>query len=99
MKRVITKSTEKTVLVTDMDHKKFYGFLKGEKVKGVITRAEFEIGNFLMLVMDDFTNGNGYSFPNLPMNTLENVARCCERHGFILYEFETHEDLFRWLME
>jgi hypothetical protein len=104
MKTVVLNQDTNIVEVCNVDDYKYYGTVKkaSPKEKGFIVRTLYGASNgrstYKLMSINYFTKGNsfelfdGYSLPGLIKELLKN-------NSFDIYEFDTPQELFRWLAE
>ena len=100
MRTVVLKQKVVDVTVNEADKNKYYGVivrpdLSSDK-KGFITRERFDTGNFKLMGMDKLTNGNGWESFARP--TLTDMLFDILSASYWVYEFDTWQELFKWLM-
>lgn len=104
MKTVLKQLPEQNVtLVENVNSSKYYGVREKFEPynKGFIARERYERGNFVIRCIDGLTNGNQWSKLNdNGFETLEDVIEWLLKGiPFEVYEFDTAQELMRWLAE
>jgi len=79
--------------------KKYYGVADGKYYSsvGFITRTNYYDGNFIVISNGGCTHGNGWDCLKAP--TLKKCVEEAVSRGFVVFEFETYQELFQWLAE
>lgn len=97
MKKVISSPLpSSTVLVTDVDKRKYYGFVGLNKRRGFVTQERCDDGNFRILCSHNVTFGNRFAFHD---TTLQGLIQQCLAVGTEVYEFDTFEELAVFLID
>jgi hypothetical protein len=81
--------------VIEVSDDKYYGMINALGNKGFVVRANFEAGYYRMMSVEGFTNGNSYS-SNYNLTTL--ISKFTS-DGCKVFEFDTYQELFKWLIE
>ena len=96
MKEVVIRKTSKQTSVSKVSVLKYYG-IEDNGDKAFITQSEYNSNNFIALSPDHLTQGNSY-FTDCTKN-LEGILTEFINLGFVVYEFDTYKELFKWLSE
>lgn len=97
MKQVVTQSN--TVNIQNIDPEKYYGTFCDECGKGFVTRQDYEEGDYTILSVREVTKGNGFNQYNdiLLFACLRNFLKAKKSRK--VFEFDTAQELFKWLAE
>jgi hypothetical protein len=77
---------------------KYYGVETNLKIgKGFITREKYMEGDYIVLSRHLITASNGWSYLYSP--SLKALINTCIIERFSVYEFDTPQELFKWLSE
>jgi|LakMenEpi03Aug12_release.lakeMendotaPanAssembly.Ray.scaffolds.fasta_scaffold358080_2 hypothetical protein len=95
MKIVVTPNNKDTVHVKDVSRNKYYGVITPQNNKGFITRLNYNSGPYISLCCNDITCGN--YFYNVNSESLSIHINNIICNGNTVYEFDTNEELFKWL--
>jgi hypothetical protein len=96
MKEVVIRKISKQTPVLKVSVLKYYG-IEDNGDKGFITQSEYDSNNFVVLATEALTMGNSYC--THCTNNLEGILTGLINIGFVVYEFDTHKELFKWLSE
>jgi hypothetical protein len=98
MKEVITVKTKlKTIEASKVSPIKYYGVRDSVGDRGFITRSEYESGDYIVLCVEEVTEGNGYYTDTT--ESLSELITSLVNLEFKVYEFDTYKELFKWLSE
>lgn len=98
MKKVINPKTKtNTVIVEEVNVYKFYGVVVNNTNKGFIRRMNMVGGNFTILNIQDFTDGNCCNDYDSPL--LYDSIKKMINGGVSVYEFDTFKELCEWLIQ
>ena len=97
MKKVVIKIEASQTLLSKVSSEKYYGIVNKQGDKGLITRQDYESGDYLVYVADHITKGNGFGYRKSNLKELLKVH--VDSSMFQVYEFDTHKELFKWLSE
>lgn len=99
MRKVVQKENVDTVDVNNVDPNRYYGVIIPESGRGFVSQDEFRRGKFRTRPLDGITHGNGWgSFEHSDLSELLKGFLSPDR-GYAVFEFDTHQELFRWLLE
>lgn len=101
MKQVVNKS--KMVDINDISYNKYYGVINEDGLKQMIVRQQTNsisssrvivtsIGNLFSNIMMTGT------FPDVVTITMAQLIKNYVNSGFTVHEFDTVEDLFKWMV-
>lgn len=96
MKNVVLRTEKNTVYADLADPEKYYGVITsygGVDSKAFISKAE---GKFLVYLKSNITIGNCYGFYNSNLSDL--ISRLV-KEDWPVVEFDTPQELFKWLSE
>lgn len=94
---VISLSPPEQVVVEYVNEEKYYGIIaRNGKEKGFIARERFDCGNFMPRCLDSMTNGNQWE--GYYTCTLVGTIRKLIVGGYRVVEFNTAEELFKWII-
>jgi hypothetical protein len=97
MKKVIKTDDNNIVNIEKINTTKYYGVYFGPNNRGFITNERYRGMNYTVRSIEGLTYANGYS--NYNYSTLPQLVDTIISQGDIVYEFDTPEELFTWLME
>lgn len=91
MKQVINSKPPNTVDVTEFDENKYYGFLRNDNFKGFCfcSNNSFRVAWRLAATKGNYTVG---------FDSFEKLFFALQPYGKF-YEFDTYQELFKWLSE
>ena len=96
MKEVI-KNNNEVVLNNEVSEKKYYGVDTLEKNKGFILQRNYCQGEFYAICENSLTYGNSFGWRG---NSLKEVVEdILSSKNAVVYEFNTPQELFKWLSE
>jgi hypothetical protein len=103
MKQVVNEIVPPNVVsVHTVSPEKYYGVDYGVvtylKSKGFISRENYRSGEYLILCPEEITKGNGFD-SHRNFADLSKLIEKINESKFEVYEFDTWEELFAWLME
>jgi hypothetical protein len=96
MKEVVIRKISKQTEVSKVSESKYYG-IEDRGDKAFITQSEYDSNNFILLATEALTLGNAYS--TRCTENLEVLLTELINTGFVVYEFDTYKELFKWLSE
>jgi len=95
MRKVVVNAKPSVVSIEDVTGDKCYGFIL-EGNKGFITRKDgFRRGDYCAKAVNSLTEGNCWSMHTSP--TLHGVIQGLVKAKFAVYEFETPEEMLKYL--
>ncbi len=96
MKQVKVTPPVPTITPNDVVISKYYGIKSPCDSRGFITRQNYDSDNFIVLALKGITNGNCWGWFS---NDLKELVKTLVLNDFEVYEFDTYQELFRWLSE
>lgn len=96
MKTVVVNEPNNQVALSRVSEYNYYG-ISTPASKGFITRTDYDGGDFIAVARNSLTNGNGWS--DLRAYSLKATIKNAVDEGYVVYEFDTHTELFEWLAE
>ena len=97
MKKVTTKN-EETVCPCCANNHKYYGFVNATGEKGFVIQKEWHHGPFRAVAIKSITHCNGRSDCDAP-SLKETLDLIVSKDNWQAFEFDTPEELFKWLLE
>jgi len=101
MKSVVQNIIHQEVSLNQVDEFKYYGItpsLKGTQ-KGFVAKNDFWNGKFKAFAAEEITKGNCWHIVSEDATNLKEVVGELLDSGFYVYEFDTPQELFKWLSE
>lgn len=97
MKQVLTSIPKSNfILAAQASHNKYYGVLNiSTKRRGFITRTVFDTGDHELRCIEQITNGNGW---DVTASELSDLIKLAIEEGWNVFEFETPEELMKWVI-
>lgn len=102
MKTVIIRSSNNTVPFSEVDSLKYYGIKHRTSTSvGFIAREKYKGGNYHAYCLDSLTDGNHLCTRNDISNhyNLSLLIKEFIENDFIVKEFDTYEEMFKWLLK
>lgn len=96
MKKVVKGNTEQ-VMVNSVSKNKYYG-VKQLSSKGFIVREDYDKGNYKAYCANKLTNGNAWWIEKPTDSFVKFVDELVEKK-YEVFEFDTSQELFKWLSE
>lgn len=96
MKEVIIQKKTNTISTINVLRDKCYGIYYNYN-KGFIYQESYRYGNYKTLARTDLTMGNSWTCLQYPL--LIDIVEAAIEMGFKVYEFDTPQELFKWLSE
>jgi len=100
MKTVVVNEPNNQVALSRVSEDRYYGIstpVSKGFMKGFITRTNYNGGDFIAVARNYLTNGNGWTA--LRAYSLKETIKKVVNEGYVVYEFDTHTELFKWLAE
>ena len=101
MKEVIRETPPTSVtLLGDATDRKYYGISQHKTIKGLITRSDYNRGDWQARCRDSFTMANKWgNWSGDHHTSLQALISKLITEGYKVYEFDTPQELFKWLSE
>ena len=99
MKKVVINPpvVEPTVTLSEANPRKYYGILSLYEGKGFIKQEKFESGPYQGICSNGLTKGNAWgAFQDTSLPGL--FGKIFDR-GYSIFEFDSPQELFKWLSE
>lgn len=101
MKKVVRKQQQ--AFLEDVNPAKYYGIQDNNKYKGLIHKNEYTKGNYKAYCRTLITNGNGFLIkckdPPVTDDLQVFIGAFLDSGSYTVYEFDTPQELFKWLAE
>ena len=99
MKQVIIKTPTPTDIIdaSDVSVAKCYAVLVNKREFGIVSRDQFETGNFNLLAAQGISNGNTYC--TFTSQSLVTLVRACICMGHSVFEFDSFKEMCKFIAE